>query len=304
MMMQGADRLHSMNRGILYALGAYFLWGVLPVYWKALKHVPAMQILSYRVIWSVFFLMLLLALMKEMGRLKAALLTPGRLPVVLLAAGLLAINWLTYIWGVNAGFIVETSLGYFINPLVSVLMGVIFLRERLRPAQWVPVGLATVGVLYLTFSYGRLPWISLVLAFSFGFYGLVKKTVPLEARYGLTLETVVMFFPALLFLMFASYQGDGYFVGYGASTTILLIGTGLVTALPLLLFGMSAQLIPLTAIGILQYLAPTMQFLIGVFVYNEPFTIERLIGFCIIWLALIVYTVESLLARRRALSTG
>lgn len=291
-----------MNKGVLYALGAYLLWGILPVYWKALAQVPAVQILSHRVIWSVFFLVMMLAARKELVGLRTALFAPGRLAVVLLAAALLTVNWLTYIWGVNAGYIVETSLGYFINPLVSVLMGVMILRERLRPIQWVPVGLAAIGVLYLTFNYGRLPWIALVLAFTFGFYGLVKKTAPLEARYGLTLETGAMFGPALLFLLFVGLQGEGYLLGASAWITILLVGTGLVTAFPLLLFGMAAQRIPLTAVGILQYLAPSLQFLIGVFIYHEPFTLERLIGFSIIWLALVIYTLEGLLARRREYS--
>ena len=293
-----------MNRGVLYALGAYFLWGVLPVYWKALIEVPALQILAHRVIWAVVCLGIYIALRKELGVLREGLNTPRRLVVILLTAGLLVVNWLTYIWGVNAGFIVETSLGYFINPLVSVLLGVIFLRERLRPLQWVPVGLAALGVFYLTFSYGRLPWISLSLAFSFGFYGLIKKTAPLESRYGLTLETGVLFIPALLYLMIVSARGEGTFFGNDVTTALLLIGTGLVTALPLLLFGMAAQRIPLTSIGILQYLAPTMQFLIGVYVYKEPFTTERLVGFMAIWLALIIYSVEGITARRRTISAG
>ena len=290
-----------MNRGVLYALGAYFIWGVLPVYWKALIEVPATQILAQRVIWSVFFLGLLILLRRELGKLRSALAVPGRISVVFLAACLLGINWLTYIWGVNAGFIVETSLGYFINPLVSVLLGVIFLHERLRTWQWIPVGLATFGVVFITFSYGRLPWISLVLAFSFGFYGLVKKTSPLESRYGLTLETGMMAVPAAVFLIFVAYQGSGHFVD-SPKTTVLLIGSGITSALPLLLFGMAAQRIPLISIGILQYIAPTMQFMIGVLIYKEPFTLERLVGFGIIWLALIVYTGEGLLARRQAIS--
>lgn len=293
-----------MNKGFLYAIGAYFLWGLFPIYWKAIQNVPAVQILAHRVIWSVFFLLILIASRHELGALRQAIIVPGRLKVVLLSGGLLAVNWLTYIWGVNAGFIVETSLGYFINPLVSVLMGVIFLHERLRPMQWVPVGLAAVGVIYLTFNYGQLPWIALVLAFSFGFYGLVKKTAPLESRYGLTLETGAMFGPAFVFLLFVGFRGEGYFLGHGVWTTILLVGSGLVTAVPLLLFGMAAQRIPLTAIGILQYLAPTLQFLIGVFIYNEPFNFQRLVGFSLIWLALVIYTLESLLTRRRLLSAN
>ncbi len=287
-----------MNRGVIYATGAYLIWGVLPIYWKALHDIPALQIISNRIVWTVVFLGLVVVYRKEAGVMWGALRVRGRLPVVLLSAGLLAINWLVYIWGVNAGYIVETSLGYFINPLVNVLLGVIFLRERLRPWQWLPVGLAATGVLYLTFNYGALPWIALVLAFSFSIYGLVKKTAPLNSLHGLTLETGAMFIPALVYLLWFSGQGNSSVLGTTWLTTLLLVLTGVITALPLLLFGLAAQRIPLTMIGILQYIAPTCQFLIGVFIYHEDFSTERLVGFILIWLALVLFTFEGLAWRR------
>jgi chloramphenicol-sensitive protein RarD len=211
---------------------------------------------------------------------------------------LLSINWLIYVWGVNAGFIVETSLGYFINPLISVILGVLFLKERLRAMQWIAVGLAAAGVIYLTVTYGRPPWIALSLAFSFGTYGLVKKLAPLGSLYGLTLETALVFPIALLYLVVVQATGTGAFLHHGALTDILLIGTGVVTSIPLLMFASAARQIPLTMIGILQYIAPTLQFLIGVFLYREPFDRSRLIGFSLVWMALIIFWVENYLANR------
>jgi chloramphenicol-sensitive protein RarD len=208
------------------------------------------------------------------------------------------VNWLVYVWGVNAGFIVETSLGYFINPLISVLLGVLFLRERLRITQWIPVGLAAVGVIYLTVTYGRLPWIALSLAFSFGIYGLVKKLAPLGSLYGLTLETALVFPISLIYLGFVETTGAGAFLHQGLLTDILLIGTGVVTSIPLLMFASAARQIPLTMIGILQYIAPTLQFLIGVYLYHEPFDQSRLVGFSLVWLALIIFWAENYFASR------
>jgi chloramphenicol-sensitive protein RarD len=289
-----------MNRGILYAACAYLFWGFLPVYWKALQAVSATQILAHRVIWSFILLMGLLLIKRDLPNLRLALQDRRNWAASILAAGLLTVNWLTYIWGVNAGFIVETSLGYFINPLVNVLLGVLFLREKLRSWQWLPVGLASVGVLYLTFSYGRLPWISLVLAFSFGLYGLIKKTASLGALHGLSVETGIMFLPATFYLLFAASQGEAVFGNMDVATNLLLVFTGVVTALPLLLFGAAARRIHLSTLGILQYIAPTCQFLIGVYIYGEPFTQERLIGFSIIWIALLIYSIEGILERRKA----
>jgi chloramphenicol-sensitive protein RarD len=224
--------------------------------------------------------------------------SPRAMVILTVAACLLSINWLTYIWGVTSGFIVETSLGYFINPLVSVLLGVIFLRERLRVWQWLPLGLATAGVLFLTLSYGRLPWIALVLAFSFGTYGLLKKTAPVSALQGLMVETMILCIPALIYLSFTEIQGSGAFGHGGWSLTFLLSLAGLATTVPLLLFASGARLIPLTMLGILQYVAPSAQFLLGVLVYNEPFGLDQLVGFGMIWLALILFTLENLWTRR------
>jgi len=288
-----------MNRGLLYAAGAYLLWGFLPVYWKALHSVSATQILSHRIVWSVVLLAILIAWKRDWPRLKQAITTPKTLFVGFLAACLLAVNWLTYIWGVNAGFVVETSLGYFINPLVNVMLGVIFLRERLRPWQWLPVGLAAAGVLYLTLTYGSLPWIALTLAFSFGFYGLIKKLASLGALTGLALETGILFGPALIYLLFMGSQGAGAFGSQGLAINALLVGTGVVTALPLLMFGMGARRIQLSTLGILQYIAPTCQFLLGTLVYDEPFTLSRLAGFGLIWIALVIYSAEGFAAQRK-----
>lgn len=289
-----------MNRGVLNAIGAYVIWGFLPIYWKALQQVPALQILNHRVVWSLVFLAILISARKNWSPLRQAIRQPKIVLVYGLAACLLAVNWLTYIWGVNAGFIVETSLGYFINPLVNVLLGVLFLREKIRPLQWVPIGMATAGVLYLTFSYGSLPWIALVLAFTFALYGLLKKTAPLGSLHSLTLETGILFVPSLLYLVYVALQGSGIFIEYNTLTNLLLVFTGVVTAVPLLLFGAAARSINLSLLGLLQYIAPTCQFLIGVLIYNEPFTQARLIGFSIIWAALFLYWLESFLAHRRA----
>ncbi len=281
-----------MNKGILYGAAAYILWGFFPIFFKALHEVPAFQITMHRVAWS-FLLVALVMLLRRDWRTLLKSISRRTLAIYAAAAIFLAGNWLLYVWGVNAGFVVEASLGYFINPLVNVLLGTLFLRERLRPAQWIPVGLAGLGVLYLTVTYGRLPWIALGLAFSFGIYGLLKKIAPLGSLQGLTVETAVLFVPALGFLIFAEAQGFGAFGHVSWSTSLLLALTGVVTTIPLLLFASGARRIPLTTLGLLQYVAPTLQFLIGVLLYHEPFTHDRMIGFSIIWLALILYTAES-----------
>lgn len=288
-----------MNRGVLYGAAAYLMWGFFPIYFKALQVVSSLQIMMHRVVWSFIFVMLLIILRKEWPRFKESLNKPRVLLTYTLTAVLLAANWLIYIYGVNSGQIVETSLGYFINPLLSVALGVIILRERLRPLQWIPIGLATLGVIYLTLQYGSPPWIALALAFSFGMYGLIKKIAPLGALHGLSLETGIIFLPALLYLLFADSQGYGAFGHLGWNVTILLAFVGVITALPLLLFGMAARSIPLSLLGILQYIAPTVQFLLGIFLFQEPFPFSLLIGYSIIWLALIIFTVEGAHERRK-----
>jgi len=288
-----------MNKGTLYAVGAYTLWGLLPLFWKALANVPALEILSHRIVWSLAFLALLQFVRRSWPSLRRDLRRRRELTILGGAALLLGVNWYIYIWAVNAGFVVETSLGYFINPLFSVFLGAVLLHERLRPLQWAAVSLAAAGVLYLTFSYGALPWIALTLAFTFGVYGLLKKQAPFSALNGLTLETAVLVLPALGYITVRQAAGAGALGTIDATTTALLIATGIATGLPLLLFAAGARRIRLSTLGILQYIAPTMQFLLGIFLYREPFTAARLLGFAVIWLALALYSVENLVIRRR-----
>lgn len=286
------------NKGIWFAVGAYSAWGLLPLYWKFLHHLDAMQIISHRIIWSCLILALVLTVTRQWRSFRGAIVKPRVLPIYFIAAVLVGLNWLVYVWAVNANFVVETSLGYFINPLISVLLGVIFLRERLRLGQWIPIGLAALGVLYLTLSYGQPPWIAITLALSFGLYGLVKKVAPLGSVFGLALETSILFIPALGYLLYADSIGQGAFIHEGWVITLLLAGAGLVTTVPMLMFASAAQRIPLSLVGILQYIAPTLQFLLGVLVYKEPFSQTQAIGFGIVWVALILFAAEGLLARR------
>lgn len=286
-----------MNKGILYGIGAYVFWGFFPIYWKMLHHVPAIQLIGHRIIWSFLLLILVILFTKQWTDFRKTV-NAKVFRIYTIAALLIGVNWFLYVWAVNANFIVETSLGYFINPLLSVLMGVIFFKERLRFAQWIPVLLAAIGVTYLTFVYGRLPYIALSLALSFGLYGLVKKLSPLGSLYGLTIETGILFIPAFGYLIFMQVKNTAAFLNTGIPSDMLMIGAGLVTTVPLLMFASAARSIPLWVVGLLQYIAPTLQFLIGVFIYKEPFSHNQLIGFGIVWAALLVFLVENYLANR------
>jgi chloramphenicol-sensitive protein RarD len=288
-----------MKKGIWFAVGAYLLWGVFPIYWKWLHTVPALQVIAHRIIWSFVLLASIIFVTRQWKSFRSAVLGRRVVLIYLASAILLSINWLTYVWAVNAGFIVETSLGYFINPLLSVLLGVIFLQERLRLWQYVPIGLAAIGVTYVAFSYGVFPWIALTLAFSFGLYGLVKKTAPLGSLHGLTLETGLLFLPAVGFLFAMDRLGQGAFLHTSMVQNLLMAGVGVVTTVPLLLFASAAQRIPLSMVGVLQYITPTMQFLLGVLIYREPFNRSLLIGFSIVWAALILFWGEGLWANRK-----
>ena len=286
-----------MNKGILNGIAAYALWGFFPIYWKLLHEVPALQLLGHRIGWSFLLLLGVISITRQWDNFRSKL-DARTFGIYLIAALLIGVNWLTYVWAVNAGFIVETSLGYFINPLLSVLMGVLFLRERLRITQWIPIALAAIGVIYLTFVYSRLPWIALLLAFTFGFYGLVKKLAPLGSLYGLTFETGILFLPALVYLGIVQANNTAAFLHSNLTLDLLMIGAGLVTTVPLLMFASAAKQIPLSMIGILQYLAPSIQFLLGIFVYKEVFDNSRLIGFGLVWLALIIFWAENYLGNR------
>jgi chloramphenicol-sensitive protein RarD len=281
-----------MKQGLFAAAGAYFLWGLFPIYWKLIDHVPALQIMSHRIVWCALLVFTWLALREGMGWLRVL---PASVWKMLTGSALLiAGNWWLYIWAVNSGHIVETSLGYFINPLVSVLLGVVVLRERLNPRQWLAVAVAAAGVAWLTWQGGRLPWIALTLAVSFGGYGVLRKLAPVPAIQGLAVESGLLFLPALGVLLWVQAHGDGVFLHVSTRTDVLLVLAGFITALPLVLFAYGARRIPLTMVGILQYLAPSLQLLVGVLMFGEPFSATQAIGFACIWAALAIYAIDGI----------
>lgn len=288
-----------MNKGVLYAIGAYGVWGLLPIFWKALQHVPALEILAGRVVWALVVAIVIGALRGNWAWLRTALASGRTVLIFLGSALLLSVNWGIYIWAVNSGHIVETSLGYFINPLVNVFLGVVFLRERLRSGQAAAIILALAGVLYLTVSYGAPPWIALALAGTFGGYGLLRKTAPLNSLEGFTLETMAMALPALAYLGFVEATVGGAMFHSDLATTLLLASSGVVTAVPLLLFAAGARRVTMTTLGLLQYLAPSIQLFLGVAVYGEALSPNRLVGFALVWAALAVYTLEGVLVGGR-----
>ena len=282
-----------MLAGVLSAGCAFFMWGVFPLYLKTLKAIPPLEILSHRVFWSFVMLALILTLRHQWGWITSIKKNPRITAAFIASASMLAINWVVYIWSINHDRIVDASLGYFIAPLFNVLFGVM-LGERLRLWQWISVGLAATGVAWLTISAGQLPWIGLTLAFTFGLYGLLRKTASLGALEGLTLETLVMLPLSALFLLLPESGSSHAFVNAGINTSLLLIAAGPVTAIPLLLFAYGARRIPLSLVGILQYIGPTIQLLLGIYLYNEAFSSTKLIGYGLIWCALGLYSIESL----------
>ena len=281
-----------MQSGIFFALAAYASWGLFPLWFKTLQHVPAEQVLVHRILWSFLFLAIMLTLRRRWTWLAPSLRQPRLLAGFAASALLLSVNWFIYIWSVQHGRIVDASLGYFMTPLVNVLMGWVLLKESLRPLQWGAVGLAAAGVAWLTWHGGQLPWIGLSLALTFGTYGLLRKTALLGALEGLTLETLVLLPLAGSALLFWHTTGDNAFANEGETTKWLLASAGPVTAIPLLLFAAGARRIPLSTLGLLQYIAPSLQLLIGVWIFHEPFSGMRLIGFAFIWAALAVYSAE------------
>lgn len=291
-----------MKNGIAAAIAAYLIWGLSPLYWKSIHNIPAIEIIGHRVLWSWIFVALVMGIQRNWFDLRTIAKQWRNNLIYIVTASLLAVNWLVYIWAVNQDYIVDASLGYFINPLVNVVLGVVFFRERLRVWQWIPVGIAGTGVLYLTLNYGALPWVGLVLALSFGFYGMLKKKSNHGSLHSFSLEMSVLLLPALVLLVSLEFQGTGVFGHLAFWETGILVMTGIITGVPLLLFGLSARQVDLSTLGFIQYLAPTMQFLIGVLVYGELFSPERWIGFGLIWLALLVYTAETFhfVQRRKA----
>ena len=288
-----------MNPGIAYAALAFFCWGLFPLYFHALGEVPALEILAHRMLWSLLFLVVVLGARRQWKWLPRTLRRPRVLASFAASAVLLSANWFMYIWSVNNGHVIDASLGYFINPLVNVLLGVLVLKEKLRRAQWVAIALAAGGVLWLTWSAGQVPWIALILGITFGSYGLLRKTAALAALEGLSLETMILFPLALFYVAWLSMHGQNTFINSEFDgTRWLLAAAGPITAIPLLLFAAGARRIPMAALGLLQYLSPTMQALLGVWVFHEAFPPARLIGFVIIWAALALYVAEGLWAGR------
>lgn len=283
----------SSSKGAVYAVLAYVCWGLFPFYWKQVAQVPSEQVIAHRVVWSFLTLAVVIAVRGEIGRVWRAAREPKVLGIYAAAAILISGNWYGFIWGVSHNFIVETSLGYFINPLVSVVLGVLLFRERLRPLQWGAVGCATAGVLYLAFAYGRLPWLSIWIAGTFAGYGAVKKKAPLASEHGLALETSLLALPALAYLVWSEQNGVGAWGHDGFATTAYLTGGGLVTTIPLLLFASAVQVIPLTLVGILQFVMPTLQLLSGVLAYGEPFTPNQRIGFGAVWAGLVLFGIDA-----------
>lgn len=285
--------------GLLNGFAAYGMWGLVPLFWPLLKPAGATEILAHRMVWSLAFVGVALLVVRRWAWAGELLRQPRRLALVVVAAAVITVNWGVYIWAVNSGHVVEASLGYFINPLVTIAMGVLILKERLRPVQWVAVGVGFAAVLVLTVGYGHPPWISLCLAFSFATYGLVKKKVNLGGVESLTAETAVQFLPALAYLIWLSAHGHATFASEGTGHAALLASTGIVTALPLVCFGAAAIRVPLSTLGLLQYLAPVFQFLLGVVYFDEAMPPERWAGFGLVWLALVLLTADAWRFARR-----
>jgi chloramphenicol-sensitive protein RarD len=284
--------------GILASAAAFLIWGLSPAYWKCLLDVPAVEIMLHRCVWSFLLLMPLLVVLRRWGEFTAALASPPTLGLLTASALLVGGNWFIYIWAVNNDHVLQASLGYYINPLINVLLGMVFLKERLRRAQAVALGLATAGVLYLTITYGDFPWVALSLALSFGFYGLIRKVAPVASLPGLAVETLVLSIPAGLLLLKLHQTGGGSFMQMGLGTDLLLAGTAPLTAVPLLLFTLGARKISLTTLGFIQYLGPTGMFLLGVWVYGEPFSRIQAITFVLIWSALAVFSADMVVQQR------
>ncbi|MFM9631690.1 EamA family transporter RarD [Streptomyces galilaeus] len=266
------------------------MWGLVPLFWPLLKPAGAAEILAHRMVWSLAFVAVALIVVRRWQWAGELLRQPRRLALVTIAAAVITVNWGVYIWAVNSGHVVEASLGYFINPLVTIAIGVLLLKERLRPVQWVAVGIGLAAVLVLTIGYGRPPWISLCLAFSFAIYGLVKKKVNLGGVESLAAETAIQFLPALAYLLWLAGHGGSTFTGEGLGHSALLASTGIVTALPLVCFGAAAIRVPLSTLGLLQYMAPVFQFLLGILYFGEAMPPERWAGFALVWLALVLLT--------------
>jgi chloramphenicol-sensitive protein RarD len=286
------------RRGLVYGASAYLLWGLFPLYWPLLEPAGPLEILAHRIVWSLIFVAIVLACTTGFGGVRTLLATPRQRNPLMLAAVVITVNWGVYIWGVNSHHVVETSLGYFVNPLFTILLGVFVLGERLRRAQWVAVGIGTVAIVVISVDYGRPPWIALTLATSFALYGFLKKRASAGALDSMAVETGTLLIPALVMLTVIAAQGNMTFGHVSVGNTLLLAGTGVITAIPLLFFAAATTRLPLSVIGLLQYLAPVLQFSVGVGIRHEPLPPAEWVGFGLVWIALIVLTVDGIRSQR------
>jgi chloramphenicol-sensitive protein RarD len=271
--------------GLLFGFSSYILWGLFPLYWPLLEPANPLEIVSHRAVWTLVFCLIILALTKQLHSTIAILNNPRKMIGLFATTILISINWITYIWATNNGHVVEAALGYYINPLIIIAFGVLLLKEKMRPLQWVAVSIAAVGVIILTIDYGRLPWVAIALALSWGSYGLIKKKLDLGALDGLAIGTLISLIPYSFYLLYLGHQGTGQF-GHKLTLTLLLVAAGAITAIPLLLFNGSTTRLPYSTIGLLQYITPTIQFSIGVWLRHEAMPTARWIGFIVIWFAL------------------
>ncbi len=286
------------NAGAIYAVMAFVLWGLLPIYWKALIQIPPVEIFCHRIVWSLVFTALIITYQSRWSEILVIARSPRTLVTLLVSCCLVCSNWMLYIWAVNTGHVLETSLGYYINPLVSALLGVIFFKDRLPRIQLAAIGLAFMGVLNLLWGYGQMPWIALALAFSFAFYGLVRKIVHAAPLPGLFFETLFAGIPSMFLLLHWQTNGNASLGSTGIQTDLLLVGAGVVTTAPLLAFTAATRKLRLTTLGFFQYIAPSLAFLLGVFVYNEIFTTTHLVTFMLIWAGIALYSIDSLRTQR------
>jgi chloramphenicol-sensitive protein RarD len=285
--------------GVIYAGSAFLIWSLGPIYWKALAAVPPLEIILHRVVWAFIFLLVLILIGRRWDELSRSLKDLKILLMLSVTAVILGLNWWLYVWAINNDFVLQSSLGYYINPLVNVVFGVVFLRERLRPIQVLAVLLAGAGVVYLTISYGSFPWIATALASSFGLYGLIRKVAPVGPLVGLSIETMLLSIPAAAYLIYLGATGHGSFLRSSVRIDILLLGTSVLTAVPLICFTAGAKRINLSTLGLLQYIAPTGIFLLAVFYFNEPFSVVQVWTFIMIWTALAIYSTDSVIFFRR-----
>jgi chloramphenicol-sensitive protein RarD len=279
--------------GAVCASSAFLIWGLSPVYWKVLRRIPALEIIMHRVIWSFLFLIILLVSLRHWNEFTATVKKPRTFAILLPTTMLLGFNWFIYIWAVNNDHVLQASFGYYINPLINILLGMVFLKERLRRLQMVSLILAGIAVLYLTFQYGEFPWIALSLAFAFGFYGLIRKVSPISSLVGLSVEMLFLLGPALGYIFFLHSRGVGALFRISVKIDLFLMGTAFLTAFPLLLFTLGTRRLNLSTVGFLQYITPSCMFILGVFLYNEPLSSAQIFAFVLIWTALLIYSTDA-----------